>query len=81
LAQLHEPFTAEEATGAEQLAVVPPLRLMQDQFDGPSAENRLESSALEAETSTIVELRNLVFRAGCHKREEITPLKIAHGLV
>ena len=31
----HEPFTAEEATGAEQLAGVPPLLPAQDQFHGP----------------------------------------------
>jgi hypothetical protein len=57
LAGPHEPFTAEEATGAEQLAVVPPLLSVQDQFHGPLVENRLDSPALETETSTsIVEL-------------------------
>ena len=35
LAVPQEPFTAEEATGAEQLAVVPPLLPAQDQFHGP----------------------------------------------
>jgi hypothetical protein len=35
LAAPQEPFTAEEATRAEQLAVVPPLLLAQDQFHGP----------------------------------------------
>jgi hypothetical protein len=57
LAGPQEPFTAEEATGAEHLAVVPPLLLVQDEFDGPLAENCLDSPALETETSTsIVEL-------------------------
>jgi len=35
LAVPQEPFTAEEAGGAEQLAVVPPLLPAQDQFQGP----------------------------------------------
>ena len=35
LAVPQEPFTAEEATEAEQLAVVPPLLPAQDQFHGP----------------------------------------------
>jgi len=35
LAVPQEPFTAEEAAGAEQLAVVPPLLPAQDQFHGP----------------------------------------------
>jgi hypothetical protein len=57
LAGPHGPFTAEDATGAKQLAVVPPLLLVQDEFDGPLAENCLDSPALETETSTsIVEL-------------------------
>jgi len=47
LAGPHESVTADEATGAEQLAVVSPLLLVQDQFDGPLAETRLDSPALE----------------------------------
>jgi hypothetical protein len=35
LAVPQEPFTAEETTGAEQLAVVPPHLPAQDQFHGP----------------------------------------------
>jgi len=57
LAGPHEPFTAEGTTGAEQLAVVALLLSVQDQFHGPLVENRLDSPALETETSTsIVEL-------------------------
>jgi hypothetical protein len=53
----HEPFTVEEATCAEPLAVVPPLLLVRDHFDGSLAKDRLDSPALETETSTsIVEL-------------------------
>jgi hypothetical protein len=56
LAGPHEPFIAEEATGAEHLAVVPPL-LVQDSPPGPLVGNLLDSPALETETSTsIVEL-------------------------
>jgi hypothetical protein len=55
LAGPHEPFS-EEAAEAKQLAVVPPLLSVQDQFRGPLVENR-DSPALETETSTsIVEL-------------------------
>jgi hypothetical protein len=56
LAGPHEPFTAEEAVEAEQLAVVPPLLSVHDEFRGPLVEDR-GSPALETETSTsIVEL-------------------------
>jgi hypothetical protein len=57
LAGPHEPCIAEETTGAEQLVVVPPLLSLQDKFQGPLVENRLDSPELETETSTsIVEL-------------------------
>jgi hypothetical protein len=57
LAGPHEPLAADEATEAEQLAVVPPSLLVQDPLHGLLVENRLDLSAFETETSTsIVEL-------------------------
>jgi hypothetical protein len=57
LAGPQEPFTAEEATGAEQFAIVPPSSSVQGRFDGFLVEERPKSPALVTATSTsIVEL-------------------------
>jgi hypothetical protein len=53
LAGPHKPFTADEATGPEQLEFVPPLLSVQGRFRGSLVENR-DSPALETETSTSI---------------------------